>query len=99
MNTRALSAVLLFAAAMPAGAQDMFPNYWDRYAVKMSREVVAEDSDTSPAYRNQYAVMTLDEASRVAAARQAREAKERLAQDVVPPAREGARRCACENKG
>jgi hypothetical protein len=96
VNARIVSALLLFAAAMPAGAQDMFPNYWDRYAVKHSRERVPEDSDTSPAYRNQYAVMTLDESARVAVARDTRQAKERVAQDGVAPAREGACRCACK---
>jgi hypothetical protein len=96
VNARIASALLLVAAAMPAGAQDMFPNYWDRYAVKDSRVRVPEDSDTSPAYRNQYAVMTLDESARVAVARDTRQAKERVAQDGVAPAREGACRCACK---
>ena len=76
----------------------MVSNYWDRYAVKMSHELVPEDSDASPAYRNQYAVMTLDEAYRVAAARHARAATERVTKGVVasplksPP-------CACESEG
>lgn len=99
MNTRAVVAMLLFAAAMPAGAQDMYSFYWDRYAVKMSSELVPDDSDTSPAYRNQYAVMTLDEVNRVASARDAQEAKERVAQDAAPPVREGACRCACQGEG
>ena len=63
MNNRIVCAALLSVAAMPADAQGMVSNYWDRYAVKMSRELVPEDSDASPAYRSQYAVMTLDEAN------------------------------------
>jgi len=99
VNNRIVCAALLCVAAMPAGAQGMVSNYWDHYAVKMSRELVPEDSDASPAYRSQYAVMTLDEANRVAAARHAREAKERVTQDEPATLPKRGAACTCERDG
>jgi hypothetical protein len=62
MTHRIVFALLLSTFAAPVMAQDMFPNYWDRYAVKLTTERVPADSPTTSFYRNQYAVMTLEPA-------------------------------------
>lgn len=77
MTKRIVLAGFLSALAMPASAADMFPNYWDRYAVKMSSELVLEDSETTPFFRNVYAVMSLDTARAEAVARAERKVVDR----------------------
>jgi hypothetical protein len=67
MTERIVLAALLSALAVPAAAADAFPNYWDRYAVRMSSDPVPEGSDTAAFYRNQFAVMTPDTARAEAA--------------------------------
>ena len=62
MKSRIVLAMAVAALASPALAGDMFPNYWDRYAVTMSNEAVPSDSDTSSFYRNQYAMLATNQA-------------------------------------
>jgi hypothetical protein len=97
MTKHLVFAVLSCGLAVPATAGDMFPNYWDRYAVMMSNEPVPEDSDTSSFFRSQYGVMTLSQARVEAVARAARKAADDAHHDAAPGAKgAGGCNCACE---
>ena len=100
MTKRIVLAGLLSALAVPASAADMFPNYWDRYAVRMSSELVPTDSDTTPFSRNPFAVMTVDTARAEAVARAERKAVDGAApRDAAAGSKDdngGGGKCACE---
>lgn len=99
MNSRIMLAVAVAALAGPALAGDMFPNYWDRYAVPMSGEEVHSDSDTSPFHRNQFATLTTSQAGAEGTARSTPETNDRAARNVAvgaqaPSRTDGA--CHCD---
>lgn len=90
MTNRIVVAMLLSMLSLPAFAGDA-AWYWDRYAVASTSERVPANSDTSPAYRNQYAVMTQEAARAEATAQTARNAAG--ATDAKKDGRGG---CKCE---
>lgn len=63
MSHRIALGLLLSAFAAPVTAADpMFPNYWDRYATKLTTERVSGQSPTTSFYRSQFAVMAVEPA-------------------------------------
>lgn len=103
MTKHIVLAGLLSTFALPAAATsgDLFPYYWDRYAVRTSGELVPQDLDTAPFFRNPFAVMTRDTAHAEAVARAERALRERAAQrDAAGSggASAGANSCVCEHR-
>lgn len=94
MRNRIVVALLLSMIAAPTFAADAAGWYWDRYAVASSNEPVPADSATSPAYRNQYAVMSHEQARAAASARAHATGGDRARHDASTAAQKDAA-CGC----